>query len=31
WPEQETANEEIEVAERVKAAVLEQIPEQAHP
>ena len=31
WPEQETANEEIEVAERVKGAVLEQIPEQAHP
>ena len=31
WPEQETANEEIEVAERVKAAVPEQIPEQAHP
>ena len=31
WPEQETAEEEIEVAERVKAAVLKQVPEQAHP
>lgn len=31
WPERETAEKEIETAERVKAAVLKHIPEKAHP
>lgn len=31
WPDQETAKQEVEIAERVKMAVLEQIPEEAHP
>ena len=31
WPDQEMARKEIETAERVKAAVLEHIPEEAHP